>query len=148
MRYFEDIQPGDIAMFSTLVIDRDEMVEFARRWDPQPFHLDDAVANRLFGDGGVTAPGVFIMAVRTRLLMDTQDLAVIAALGWDELRFHAPVRAGDALQLRMEWLDKRVSDSKPDRGVARSRISLVNQNSIEVMSHIDTILVRRQGPSD
>ncbi len=144
MRYFEDLQPGDVALGSTFVVERDEMVEFARRWDPQPFHLDDAVANAMFGEGGVTAPGVYVMAIRTRLLHDTPDLAVIAALGYDELRFHAPVRAGDTLQLRQEWLDKRVSDSKPDRGVVRSRLSLVNQDGVEVMSHIDTILVRRR----
>lgn len=148
MRYFEDLEPGDVVLGPTLVVERDEMVEFARRWDPQPFHLDDAVANAMFGEGGVTAPGVFVMAIRTRLLHDTQDLAVIAALGYDELRFHAPVRAGDTLQLRQEWLDKRVSDSKPDRGVARSRISLVNEDGVEVMSHIDTILVRRRNPTN
>ena len=148
MQYFEDLQPGDVVMGPTFVVERDEMVEFARRWDPQPFHLDDAVADELFGEGGVTAPGVFNMAVRTRLLHDTPNLAVIAALGYDELRFHAPVRAGDSLQLRQEWLDKRVSDSKPDRGVARSRLSLINQDGVEVMNHIDTILVRRKNPSD
>lgn len=91
----------------------------------------------------MTAPGAFVMAVRTRLLHEMPDLAIIAALGWDELRFHAPVRAGDTLQLHQEWLDKRVSGSKPDRGVARSRISLVNQHGAEVMSHIDIILVSR-----
>ncbi len=92
MRYFEDLQPGDVVMGSTFVVERDEMVEFARRWDPQPFHLDDAVANELFGEGGVTAPGVFIMAVRTRLLHDEPDpVAVIAALGYNALRFLAPV---------------------------------------------------------
>jgi acyl dehydratase len=64
--------------------------------DLQPFHLDDAVANELFGEGGMTAPGVFIMAVRTLLLHDMPNLAVIAALGYDELRFHAPVRVGDS----------------------------------------------------
>mgnify|MGYP001824264824 CR=1 FL=1 len=148
MRYFEDLQPGDVALGSTFVVHREEMVEFARRWDPQPFHLEDAVANAMFGEGGVTAPGVFVMAIRTRLLHDTPDLAVIAALGYDELRFHAPVRAGDTLKLRQEWLDKRVSDSKPDRGVARSRLSLVNQDGVEVMSHIDTILLRRRDPND
>jgi acyl dehydratase len=147
VRYFEDLQPGDVVMGSTFVVERDEMVEFARRWDPQPFHLDDAVANELFGEGGVTAPGVFTMAVRTRLLHDEPDpVAVIAALGYDELRFLAPVRAGDTLRLRQELLDKRVSESKPDRGVARSRLSLVNQDGVEVMSHIDTILLRRRGP--
>ena len=148
MRYFEDLEPGDVALGSTFVVERDEMVEFARRWDPQPFHLDDTIANAMFGEGGVTAPGVYIMAIRTRLLHDTPDLAVIAALGYDELRFHAPVRAGDTLRLRQEWLDKRVSDSKPDRGVTRSRLSLVNQDGIEVMSHIDTTLVRRRNPNN
>ena len=158
MRYFEDLQPGDDALGSTFVVERDEMVEFARRWDPQTFHLDDAAANAMFGEGGVTASGAFLMAIRTRLLHDmhggfvqgiaTLDLAVIAALGYDELRFHAPVRAGDTLQLRLEWLDKRVSDSKPDRGVARSRISLVNQDGVQAMSHIDTILVRRRSLTD
>ena len=148
MRYFEDLQPGDVTLGSTFVVELEEMVEFARRWDPQPFHLDEAVANAMFGEGGVTAPGVFVMAIRTRLLHDTPDLAVIAGLGYDELRFHAPVRAGDTLQLRQEWLDKRVSDSKPDRGVARSRLSLVNQDGVQVMSHIDTVLVRRRSPND
>jgi acyl dehydratase len=148
VRYFEDLQPGDVILGSTFVVERDEMIEFARRWDPQPFHLDDAVANAMFGEGGVTAPGVFVMAIRTRLLHDTPDLAVIAALGYDELRFHAPVRAGDTLQLRQEWLDKRVSESKPDRGVARSRLSLVNEGGVEVMSHIDTILLSRRNPTD
>jgi acyl dehydratase len=148
MRYFEDLQPGDVAFGSSFVVERAEMVEFARRWDPQPFHLDDAVADAMFGDGGVTAPGVFVMAIRTRLLHDTPALAVIAALGYDELRFHAPVRAGDALQLRQEWLDKRVSSSQPDPGVARSRLSLVNQDGVEVMSHVDTILLRRRNSDD
>jgi acyl dehydratase len=148
VRYFEDLQPGDVVLGSTFTVERDEMIEFARRWDPQPFHLDDDAANAMFGEGGVTAPGVFLMAIRTRLLHDTQDLAVIAALGYDELRFHAPVRAADTLQLRLERLDKRVSDSKPDRCVARSRISVVNEDGVEVMSHIDTILVRRRNPTN
>lgn len=148
MLFFEDLEPGHVVLGSTFVVEREEMVEFARRWDPQPFHVDDAVANTMFGEGGVTAPGVFIMAIRTRLLHDTPDLAIIAAGGWDELRFHAPVRAGDALRLRQEWIDKRVSDSKPDRGVAKARLSLVNQHGVVVMSHIDTILVRRRSPDD
>lgn len=146
MNYFEDFQPGDVLLGSTFEVDRNELIDFARRWDPQPFHLEDDVADALFGQGGVTAPGVFIMAIRTRLLHATPDIAIIAALGWDELRFHAPVRAGDTLQLRLEWLEMRISESKPDRGVMTSRISLINQNGIEVMSHIDTILIRRRDP--
>ena len=88
------------------------------------------------------------MAVRTQLLHEMPDLAIIASLGWDETRFHAPVRSGDSLQLRQEWIDKRLSDSKPDRGVIRSRLSLVNQHSVVVMSQFDTILVRCSNPGD
>lgn len=146
MLYFEDREPGDVLLGSTFVVDRDELIEFARTWDPQPFHLDDQPADELFGPGGVTAPGVFIMAIRTKLLHATPETAILAALGWDELRFHVPVRAGDTLQLRQEWIDMRISSSKPDRGVQTCRISLINQLGVEVMSHIDTTLVRRRTP--
>lgn len=144
MRFFEDCQLGEVLLGPTFEVQRDEMIEFARVWDPQPFHLDDARADELFGEGGVTAPGVFIMAIRTKLLNAMPDAAIIAAVGWDELRFHAPVRAGDTLQLRQEWLDMRVSSSKPDRGVMTCRISLINQHGAEVMSHIDTTLIQRR----
>ncbi len=66
MMYFEDIQPGDVVVGPTFTVDRDEMVEFAKRWDPQPFHIDDEAGNAAFG--GITAPGVFVLAVKIRLL--------------------------------------------------------------------------------
>ncbi len=66
MMYFEDIQPGEVVVGPTFTIDRDEMVEFAKRWDPQPFHIDDEAGNAAFG--GITAPGVFLLAVKIRLL--------------------------------------------------------------------------------
>ena len=66
MQYFEDIRPGDIVTGPTYTGDRDEIVEFAHRWDPQPFHLDEAAADDLFGEGGATAPGVFKMKYRSQ----------------------------------------------------------------------------------
>ncbi len=71
-----------------------------------------------------------------------QIAAVIASLGYDEVRFHKPVRPGDELTLVVEWLEKRLSNSKKDRGIVVHRLSLVNQHADVVMSHIDTILVR------
>lgn len=143
MTYFEDIQPGEVVVGPTFTVDRDEMVEFAKRWDPQPFHIDDEAGNAAFG--GITAPGVFVLAVKIRLLHRLPEpLAVIAGLGCDELRFHAPVRPGDELQLRQEWLAKRESESKSDRGIANSRVSLVNQDGVTVMSHLDSVLLRRR----
>ena len=88
---------------------------------------------------------MFVLAVKIRLLHQLPEpLAVIAGLGYDELRFHAPVRPGDELQLRQEWLAKRESESKSDRGIANSRVSLVNQDGVTVMSHLDSVLLRRR----
>ncbi len=72
--------------------------------------------------------------------------AVIASSGYDEVRFHEPVRPGDRLTLVREWVGKRESNSKPDRGVVTWRLSLVNQSGQTAMSHLDTILVRRRPP--
>ena len=88
---------------------------------------------------------MFLLAVKIRLLHQLPEpLAVIAGLGYDELRFHAPARPGDELQLRQEWLDKRESASKPDRGIANSQVSLVNQDGVTVLSHLDSVLLRRR----
>ena len=144
MRNFEDIEPGRMETGATFTVDRRDMVEFARRWDPRPIHLDDEVANQAFGDGGAIAAGAYVMAVRTRLLVSSVDLSVVAGLGWDDVRFQAPVRAGDHLQLRLEWLSKRPSTSRPDCGIVRARISLVNQDGVNVMTHIDNILVHKR----
>ena len=70
-----------------------------------------------------------------------QGASLLAAGGWDEVRFKAPVRAGDTLRLHQEILTRRESASKPDRGVITNRLSLINQDGATVMSHIDTIIV-------
>ena len=143
MVYFEDIQR--VVVGSTFTVDRDEMVEFAQRWDPQPFRIGDEAGNAAFGH--VTAPGVFVLAVKIQLLHQLPEpLAVIAGLGYDELRFHAPVRPGDELRLHQEWLANRESESKPDRGIANSRVSLINQDGVTVMSHLDSVRLRRTEP--
>lgn len=134
-------------MSSPFTVERDEMVEFALRWDRLPVHIDDDAANSAFGHGGVTAPGVLVMAIRTRLIHELPEPyppAVIAAFGWDDVRFHAPVRAGDTLRLRHEWLTKRQSESKPDRGIVTAHLSLINQDDVAVMSNTDSALVRRR----
>lgn len=148
MLFFEDIHIGNTTDSPTFTVNRDEMVAFAERWDQLPIHLDDDAADAAFGPGGVTAPGVFIMAVRTRLIHQFPEpqAAAIAALGWDEVRFLAPLRAGDTVYLHQEWLDKRESKSKPDRGIATGRLSLINQDGVTVMSHLDSILVRKRPP--
>ena len=143
MLYFEDIRPGEAMRSPAYPIDQDEMVDFARRWDPVPLHIDPEAAEAALG--GVTASGSYILAVKSRLLHELPEtVAIFGSAGYDEVRFHEPVRAGDVLHVVMEWLEARASLSKPDRGVVKVRISLVNKIGVTVMSHLDTLIVPRR----
>ena len=97
--------------------------------------------------GGLTASGSHTLAIRTLLLhqLPTRE-AVIAAGGWDEGRFHVPVRPGDELSLEVTWLTKRRSASKPDRGIVTALMKLLNQHHTVVLSHKDTIFMRLRNP--
>ncbi len=140
---FEDIVIGECMTSSAIVVDRDELVDFAERWDPLPIHVNGEVAA---SRGGPTAPGVFILALKQRLIHELPEHAVIASFGYDEVRFHHPLRPGDEVRLRFEYVDTRRSSSKPDRGIVTVRLSLVRNEDEVVMSHLDTILVRRRFP--
>jgi acyl dehydratase len=84
--------------------------------------------------------------VKQRLVHRLPPQAVIASLGYDEVRFHAPLRPGDTVVLKQEWVSRRLSSSRPDRGIVTIRFSLVNQAGVTVMSHLDTVLVKRREP--
>jgi acyl dehydratase len=142
MLYFEDIQPGNVWHSPNYTVDPDEMIAFARRWDPVPIHIDPAVAEEVVG--GLTASGTYVLAVKSRLLHELPAAAIVGSAGYDEVRFHEPLRPGDSVHAVLEWLDCRASRSKPDRGVAKLRISLVNQHDVTIMSHLDTLIVRRR----
>ena len=143
MLYFEDIRPGDAMRSPKYTVDQDEMIEFARRWDPVPIHVDPTVADAAVG--GLTASGSYVLALRSRLLHELPaKVAIVGSAGYDELRFHEPLRPGDAVHVVLEWLDSRPSSSKPDRGVVKLRISLINQRDVTVMSHLDTLIVQRR----
>ena len=143
-RFYEDLEPGAEVLSPSQVIDRDELVSFARAWDPLPFHVDEAAGARAFG--GITAPGLYMLAVKQRLIHCMPPLAVIASLGYDELRFHEPLRPGAIVILKAQWVSRRESVSKPDRGLVTIRYSLINHAGGIVMSHLDTVLVRRRFP--
>jgi acyl dehydratase len=142
MLYFEDIQPGDEWHSSDYTVDREEMIAFARRWDPVPIHIDTAVADRMVG--GLTASGSYVLAVKSLLLHELPPTDIVGSAGYDEVRFHEALRPGDSVHVVVEWLECRPSSSKPDRGVVKLRISMVNQNNVTLMSHLDTLIVRRR----
>lgn len=142
MLFYEDLEPGSGVTSAPHVIDRDELVSFARTWDPLPFHVDDEAGRGAFG--GITAPGLFALAIKQRLIHTLTPLAVIASLGYDEVRFHEPLRPGIRITLKADWVSRRVSASKPDRGIVTIRFTLINETGEAIMSHLDTVLVRRR----
>jgi acyl dehydratase len=120
-RYFEDIAVGETERFGSYEVTRDEIVAFAERWDPQPFHLDeDAAEDSMFG--GLVASGWHTACICMRLMVDgyLSDAASMGSPGIDELRWLEPVRPGDVLSVRVEVLDKRASEGMPGTGIVQN----------------------------
>jgi acyl dehydratase len=148
MRYFEDFTPGQVFELGRRPITRDEIVAFAREFDPQPFHLDEAAARHTIF-GGLIASGWHTAAITMRLLYDglVHDTASLGSPGVDELRWLKPVRPGDVLSARLTVLECVPSRSKPDRGLVRSILELVNQHGEIVVSSKGMSLFGRR-PAD
>ena len=144
-RYLEDLKAGDKFRSGTYEVTELNIVEFAREFDPQPFHLDlDAARRSVFG--GLAASGWHTAAMSMRLFV-TSGLHLAGGsigLGVDELRWPRPVRPGDILELECEIMEVRPSRSKPDRGVIRISNVTRNQKGEIVQSVTASVLVRRR----
>lgn len=130
MYYFEDLQPGVVyTSDETYTFTKDNIMAFAREFDPMPFHLDEDIA-KLTPMGGLFASAAQTIAVGIKLshTLKQEEVAAIGGLGWDDVRFPVPVMAGDALHITSELIDKRESRSKPDRGIVTTQNRLYNQN--------------------
>jgi acyl dehydratase len=148
-RYFEDYRVGMVNEFGSAAVTAEEIVEFAKRFDPQTMHTDPvAAASGEFG--GLIASGWHTAALMMRMFADhyVSKVAGLAAPGIDELRWVRPVRPGDTLSARITVLETTRSRSKPDRGVVRSLVEVLNQDGDVVMSLKPINLVRcRQVPN-
>jgi acyl dehydratase len=136
-RHFEDFVPGQVSEFGPIAIDEADIVAFARRYDPQPVHMDpDAATAGPFG--GLIASGWHTASLVMRILVEHYLArgAALASPGVDELRWLQPLRPGDVLRVRVTVLEARRSRSKPDRGLVRTRIETLNQDDAIVMSMI------------
>jgi acyl dehydratase len=139
--HFEDIEVGDRLSAGPYRVERSEMLAFALKYDPRPYHVDEtAAAASEFG--GLVASGIHTLAVWNRLRFEAEAaLAQIAGLGLEEVRYSVPVRPDDALSLEAECTTKRASASKPDRGVISFRHRLVNQRGEVAMQAVVRLLV-------
>ena len=127
-RYFEDYVEGDVHRFGTIAVEADELIAFAKRFDPQAMHTDpEAAKNTPFG--GLIACGWHAAGLVTRLYVEhyLTQVASLASPGLDELRWLKPVRPGDMLSVRVTVLKTVPSKSKPDRGAVTSFVEVINQ---------------------
>ncbi len=143
MRYFEDYPPGSAFELGSVVVTEAQIVDFARQFDPQEFHVDRerSVAGPF---GGLIASGWHTASLMMSLLVASfLDAGTsLGSPGIDELRWPAPVRPGDTLTVKVSILEARKSRTKPDRGLLHSHIEVRNQSGVTVMTVKAMNLVR------
>jgi acyl dehydratase len=144
MQYFEDIEVGTKSSFGHYEVTREEVIAFALKYDPQPFHLSDEAAaathfGRLSASGWHTCAMTMSMVVAN---LEAHSQAGLGSPGIDELRWLKPVYPGDTLRCETEILEKRPSQSRPEMGSFRSRMTVLNQNDVPVMTFTSIGLIR------
>src|SRR6202045_3876004 len=147
-RYFEDYLPGAVFEYGDIPVSEAEIIEFARRYDPQDMHVDpEAAARGRFG--GLVASGWHTAAMIMRLVVDNflPKAASLASPGIDELRWLKPVRPGDVLRIRVTVLEATPSRSRSDRGMVRSLIEVLNQDGDVVMTLKPMNIIARRSDS-
>lgn len=145
--YLEDLEAGQVFRGSTRIrVTVEDILRFAREYDPQPFHLDDKAAKKsIFG--GLAASGWHTAAMTMRLLVDgdCRIAGGLIGLGFEEMRWPRPVRPGDELRVQSEVLEKRESRSRRDQGLVKMRNSTFNQDDEPVQVSVGTLIVPRRG---
>ena len=143
-RFFEDLVIDERVVVGSYTAPREEAIELARRWEPQPYHVDEEAAqSSLYG--GLTLCSLHLFAICTRLFFDMKDpIAVLGMLGKEELRLPAPARPDEELRYWTRCVDKRASQSKPDRGVITLHDTLENSAGKAVLTQKVTLLVTRR----
>jgi acyl dehydratase len=138
--YFEDLTVGDRHEAGAYTIEKDEIVSFAEQFDPQPFHVDEEAAkDSMFGE--LVASGLHTLCLSVRLFVTEfvspeDGLQNMGGIGMDELRWHAPVRPGETLEIEIEVADRTPSESRDDRGyVEFERSTYTDEKVLSMRSH-------------
>lgn len=145
--YLEDFSPGQTFTSASVTLDADAIKAYARQFDPQPFHLDEAAAaSTLFK--GLAASGWHTASITMRLMVDggLPIAGGIIGAGTEEIRWPRPTRPGDTLRLATEVLEVRASKSRPDQGLLKVRITTLNQNDEPVQTMVGNLVVPKRAP--
>lgn len=144
---FEDFEPGQVYEHGARTLDERAIVEFARQWDPQRYHVDPEAAKQTHF-GGLIASGWQSCSVAMRLMCDAylNESSCVGSPGIDELRFQRPVRPGDTLRFRATVLDRKPSRSRPERGTVTFRWELLNQADDVVLSMVGHQFYLKRAP--
>jgi acyl dehydratase len=149
MLYYEDLVVGTVERFGAYQVTREEVIDFARKYDPQPFHLsDEAAAQTHFGR--LSASGWHTCAMTMAMMVanfSQREMASLGSPGIDELRWKIPVYPGDTLSCESELLEKRRSASRPEMGLTRTRTAVSNQHGDVVMTLIANGMIRTRNPA-
>jgi len=142
--YFEDIGDDYESLVGCYMLTEAEIIEFARRWDPQPFHIDpEAARASIFGS--LVASSLHLFAICTRLFFDHEDrIQVVAMLGKDKLRLPNPARPGSVLSYHTRCIEKRQPSSRPEVGIIRLDDTLTDRDGKPVLTQEVTLMVARR----
>jgi acyl dehydratase len=145
-RYFDDFSVGERFSTRGITVTESAIIDFATRYDPQPFHIDIEAA-KASNYGGLIASGFQTLALGFRMVLETGIFRAssMGSPGFDELRWLKPVRPGDTLHTEFEVMEKKPSSSKPDRGILRIAYRIKNQKDEEVLTFLSMHLLKRRG---
>ncbi len=147
MLYYEDIQINVVQKYGSYEVTREEVIDFATKYDPQPFHLDEEAAAKTHF-GRLSASGWHSAAMMMRMMVDQMNANKQAGLGSpgvENLRWLKPVYPGDTLRCEHVTLEKRQSESRPEMGIMKGKITLLNQHDEKVMTMESTGLIKVRG---
>lgn len=145
--FFEDLPVGKRYETGSKTLSEAEIIDFARQWDPQPFHIDPEAA-RASPYGGIIASGFHTIVTAFNLTLAASDWSEssMGSPGMQDVRWIKPVRAGDSLRLQATVLEARASASKPDRGFVTVQHDIFNQNDEMVAAYRSTLMLKRRSP--
>jgi acyl dehydratase len=145
-RYFEDLAEGERLHCQSVMMTQEAIIDFAKRFDPQPFHIDEDAANKSIFNG-LVASSLHTLSACTRVVVEAQgDVAILSGVGMDEVKMLNPVRPGDILSVEAWWTHLKKLRNRPNSGSAVIRCKVTNQKDEPVVEYGYRYLVACRNP--